>query len=223
MDIVGLGVNTVEQLVNEGLIEDVADLYTLNKDDLLELEGFAEKKAENLLDSIQASKSQSLTRFITALGIRGVGSTMAADLAGRYPDLESLSKASSEELQNMEGVGPNIAEAIVDWFDNPRNQQLLEKLKTNGVWPVAQRTEEDETVSQTLEGKTFVVTGTLIGFTRDEIQNYIQKRGGKVTGSVSGNTDYLVAGENAGSKLTKAESLGIPIVDLETLIEMANE
>lgn len=222
MDIVGMGISTGEQLVHEGLIHDVADLYTLKKEDLLDLDGFAEKKVDNLLESIEASKSQTLTRFITALGIRGVGSTMAGDLAAHYMDVDALAAASSNELQTIEGVGPNIAEAIVDWFVNPRNRNLLNKLKAAGVWPSADRSSEAG-VEQTLDGKTFVVTGTLVGYSRDEIKDYIQQHGGKVTGSVSSKTDYLVAGENAGSKLTKAQNLGVPVIDLDTLMNLEKE
>jgi DNA ligase (NAD+) len=213
MDIVGLGIKIVEQLVSEGLVKDVSDLYRLKRDELLSLEGFADKKAENILESIEASKNQPLERLITALRIRGVGEVMAADFARIYPDLQALSEATEQELQSIEGVGPNIAQAVVDWFGRPANQTLVEKLRRLGVWP---RAEIDDRLSQDelpLEGMVFVVTGTLTGFTRDEIRRYISERGGKVTGSVSKKTTYLVLGENPGSKLQKAESLGIDILD----------
>ena len=129
MDIVGLGIKIVEQLIESGLVHDVADLYTLRREDLLGLEGFAEKKADNLLAAIDASRRQSLARLITALGIRGVGEVMAADLARYYPDLEALSRASLEDLQTIEGVGPNTAQAIVDWFERPANRQVIGKLR----------------------------------------------------------------------------------------------
>ena len=135
MEIVGLGIKIVEQLVSSGLVNDVADLYTLKRGDLLELEGFAEKKADNLLASIDASRNQSLARLITALGIRGVGEVAAADLAGNYADLDELSRAGYEELLAIEGFGPNIAQAIVDWFERPANRKVLEKLRSAGVWP----------------------------------------------------------------------------------------
>jgi DNA ligase (NAD+) len=222
MDIVGLGIKIVEQLIGAGLVKDVADLYLLQKEDLLKLEGFAEKKAENLLRAIQESKKRPLQRLIFALGIRGVGEVLANDLVKYYPDLDALSRATVEELQAIEGVGPNIAQAIVDWFNRPSNRQLLEKLKSVGVWPVAVKTEADSG-KQPFQNLTFVVTGTLPGFTREEVKQYIQKLGGKVSDSVSKKTDFLVAGENAGSKLDKARELGVRIIDEATLRKMAGE
>ena len=220
MDIVGLGIKIVEQLIEEGLIKDVADLFTLKKEKLLELEGFAEKKAENLLTSLEQAKGQSLNRLLSALGIRGVGEVMAADLARYYPNLEALSKATVEELQEIEGVGPNIAEAIVDWFTRPANQNVLKKLKAAGVWPVEVQHVASTEVG-TLSGLSFVVTGTLAGFTREGIKEFIQSNGGKVIGSVSKSTDYLVLGENPGSKLDKAQAMGVKIISEEELRRLA--
>lgn len=220
MDIVGLGIKIVEQLVNEGILTDVADLYTLTLDDLLPLEGFALKKAENLLASIEASKNRPLARLIAALGIRGVGEVMAGELAQRYSDLDQLAAVSMEELEQIEGVGPNIAEAIVDWFSLPKNLELIQKFKSLGVWPVAEIKEKSSTFLP-LAGKVFVVTGTLEHFTRTEIQEYIKQHGGKVTGSVSKKTDYLVAGESAGSKLDKARELGVPVISEQELKDLA--
>ncbi len=221
MDIVGLGIKIVEQLVAEGLIQDVADLYTLKRETLLNLEGFAEKKADNLLEAIAASKTRPLSRLLTALGIRGVGEVVAADLARYYPDLDALSRASVDELQAIEGIGPNIATAIVDWFANPANQRVLAKLKEAGVWPKAEVEAEEGSPSQSLAGLSFVVTGTLPGFTRSEVKAFIQSHGGRVSNSVSKKTDYLVAGEKAGSKLTKARQLGVPILNEEGLKHLA--
>jgi DNA ligase (NAD+) len=217
MDIVGMGIKIVEQLVSVGLLNDVADLYYLEETDLLALEGFAEKKAQNLIQSIQASKEQSLERLITALGIRGVGDVVAGDLARVYTDIDALRNASIEELETIEGIGPNIAQAIIDWFERPTNQRVLEKLKAAGVWPRSAAIEQPRIQQLTLEGMTFVVTGTLEGFTRQEVREFIQSRGGKVTGSVSSRTDYLVRGENPGSKLARAESLGVQILDEDGL------
>ncbi len=221
MDITGLGIKIVEQLVASGLVHDIADLYTLRKEDLLRLEGFAEKKAQNLLNAIQASKSRPLARLINALGIRGVGEVTAADLARHYPDLEALSKASLEELMQIEGIGPNTAQAIVDWFSRPGNQRVLEKLKAVGVWP------RSETAAPAglapLSGLTFVITGTLSGFSREEAKAFIEAHGGKVTDSVSRNTSYLVVGENPGSKLQKARQLGVPLLDEEGLKRLIRE
>jgi DNA ligase (NAD+) len=221
MDIVGLGIKIVEQLIAEGLVKDVADLFTLKKEQLLELEGFADKKAENLLTSLEQAKGQSLNRLLNALGIRGVGEVMAADLTRHYPDLDVLSKATVEELQEIEGVGPNIAEAIVDWFARPANQNLLKKLKAAGVWPVSDQQSTASDQSKALSGLTFVVTGTLTNFTREGIKEFIQANGGKVAGSVSKSTDYLVLGENPGSKFEKAKSLSIKIIDENELKKLA--
>jgi DNA ligase (NAD+) len=210
-------------LIEEGLVKDVADLFTLKKEQLLDLEGFAEKKAENLLTSLEQAKGQSLNRLLSALGIRGVGEVMAADLTRHYPDLDALSKATVGELQEIEGVGPNIAEAIVDWFARPANQKLLAKLKSAGVWPVAQLAVISNQSPGSLAGLTFVVTGTLASFTRDGIKEFIQANGGKVVGSVSKNTAYLVLGENPGSKLEKAQELGVPVIDEERLRQLAGQ
>ncbi len=228
MDIVGLGIKIVEQLIEAGLVHDVADLFTLTKEQLLTLEGFADKKAENLLRSLEQARGRSLNRLLSALGIRGVGEVMAADLARRYPDLEALSKATLDELQQIEGVGPNIAAAIVDWFSRPQNQRLLEKLRAAGVWPVSQLSVLSDQVSAKgepssgpLAGMTFVITGALAGFSREGVKEFIQARGGKVTDSVSKNTTYLVLGENPGSKLDKAKKLGVKVIGEEELRKLA--
>jgi DNA ligase (NAD+) len=223
MDIVGLGIKIVEQLVSAGLVRDVADLYGLNKAALLGLEGFAEKKAENILQAIDASRSQPLSRLITALGIRGVGEVIANDLARNYPDLDKLSQASLEDLQQIEGIGPNIAQAIADWFARPANRSLLQKLHASGVWPVASRATEPIAAQQTLAGLTFVITGTLPSLSREAARGLIEAAGGKVTDSVSKKTSYLVLGENPGSKLDKAQSLGVPILDEAALKKLAAE
>lgn len=219
MDMVGMGIKIVEQLVEAGLVHDVADLYRLKLEDLLQLEGFAEKKAENLLEAIAASRQRPLARLITALGIRGVGEVMAADLANAFQDMDHLGRATPLELQMMDGVGPNIAMAIVDWFSRPANQKVLKKLKENRVWPV--NVPSLNAGEGKLAGLTFVVTGTLPDFSRDGIKEWIQARGGKVTDSVSKNTSYLVAGESAGSKLDKARALGVPVLDQAGLMALA--
>ncbi len=222
MDIVGLGIKIVEQLISNNLIEDVADLYTLSRTDLIGLEGFAEKKADNLLAAIETSKNQPLSRLINALGIRGVGEVMAADLSKIYPDLDSLSHATFADLQNIEGVGPNIARSIVDWFDRPANQAVLEKLRKSAIWPIQNLAGSGQTGQrETFKGLTFVITGTLPSWSRDEAKGFIQENGGKVTSTVSSNTDYLVVGENAGSKLDKARELGVKTIDEVTLRGLA--
>jgi len=213
MDIVGLGEKIVEQLVHSELIHDVADLYSLDTDDLLKLEGFAEKKATNILQSIEDTKARPLSRLITALGIRGVGEVMSADLVKHYEDLEQISLASVDDLQVIEGIGPNVAQSIVDWFMRPANQQTLHKLRRVGVWPRSTPMVVNTDEKQPFSGLSFVITGTLAGFTREGIKEYIQSRGGKVIDSISKKTSYLVLGENPGSKYDKAKSLGIPILD----------
>lgn len=220
MDIVGLGIKIVEQLVEAGLVKDVADLFTLHSEDLLTLEGFARKKADNLLAAIEAARRQSLPRLLTALGIRGVGEVVAADLARYYPSLDDLGRARLDDLQRIEGIGPNIAEAIADWFARPANKNVLAKLKTAGVWPVHDASESGKQASDALSGMTFVVTGALPTLSREAVKEMIQQHGGKTTDSVSKNTSYLVVGENAGSKLDKARSLGIPILDEAGLMKM---
>ena len=223
IDIVGLGIKIVEQLVHANLVGDVADLYTLNKEDLLKLEGFAEKKADNLLESIEASKSQPLSKLIFALGIRGVGEVVGNDLAQQFQSMDSLLKVTTADLEGIEGIGPNIAHAVVDWLSHHANQEILEKLKSAGMWPTLEAGANVGQVSQTFLGKTFVVTGTLNAFTRSGVKEFIMSKGGKVTSSVSAKTDFLVAGENAGSKLTKAQELGIRILSEEELKEMATD
>jgi DNA ligase (NAD+) len=219
MDIVGLGINTVDQLVQAGLVTDIADLYSLDVPALLKLEGFAQKKAENLVSAIQSSKEQPLARLITGLGIRGVGEVAAQALAERYPDLDALSRATRAEIEAIEGFGPNIADSIVEWFNNEKNQAVLGKLKGRGVWPKAEL--RQQTGPQPLAGLNFVITGTLPNLSRSEAKNLIEGHGGKVTGSVSGSTDYLLLGEAPGSKLDHAQKRGIPTlseVDLRQLI-----
>ncbi len=220
MDIVGLGYKIVEQLIEEGLVKDVADLFTLTKEQLLELEGFADKKAENLLKSLEQAKAQSLNRLIAALGIHGVGEVTAGDLARAFGDLSALSKASAEELQLIEGLGPNIAESIVDWFSQSVNQKVLKKLKAAGVDPKIQKA-EIRMQNGALSGFTFVVTGTLPTLSRDGVKEFIESHGGKVIDSVSKKTSYLVLGENPGSKFEKAKSLGVKVIDEAELRKLA--
>ena len=212
MDIEGLGIKVAELLVAQGLVTDVADVYSLRKEDFLQLEGFAEKRAENLLAAIERSKSQSLARLVNALGIRGVGEVTAGDLARRFGGLGALSKAAVGDLTGVEGIGPNIAESIVDWLGRGRNRSLLGKLRRADVWPTMS-TDQEDAAPQKLAGRTFVLTGTLAGMTREVATELIEKFGGKVTGSVSKKTDYVVAGESPGSKLAKARELGVQVLD----------
>ncbi len=217
MDITGLGIKIVEQLIAAGLIRDIADLYTLTKEQLLGLEGFAGKKADNLLAAIAASKNQPLPRLLTGLGMRGVGEVSARDLAVHFQSLDRLAMADVSQLQLVEGIGPNIAAAIVDWFGRERNQAVVAKLKSAGVWPTTSGEAARSGEGGALSRLTFVVTGTLAGFSRDEVKEFIEANGGKVTDSVSKKTSYLVRGEAPGSKLQKAEELGVKVIGEEEL------
>ncbi len=210
LDMEGLGSKLAEQFVTDKLIADVADIFSITTPQLLTLEGFAEKKAENVLAAIESGRSRPLNRLLAALGIHGVGEVAAGDLASHFGSLEALQKADVEALTQIEGVGENTATSIVDWFARPANKKLLAKLKKAGVNPTA--------VVRKVEGgvfnsKTFVITGTLPNWSRDEAKAFIEERGGKVTDSVSKKTDYLVLGESPGSKLAKAQSLGVAIID----------
>jgi DNA ligase (NAD+) len=222
MDINGLGPQIIAQLIDAGLIHSAADLYTLKKEDLLKLEKFGEKKAENLLQAIQASKQQSLERLIIGLGIHGVGEVAARKLASTFHSLDNLSQADVSQLEQLEGIGPNIAQSIVGWFQQPHNRELLEKLKQNGVWPV-EAEESEHLKRKPLAGLTFVITGTLPTLTREEATRLIEENGGKVTDSVSRKTSYLVLGAEPGSKYIKAVELGVPILDENQLKELVKK
>ena len=223
MDIVGLGIKIVEQLVSSGLVKDVADLYSLKKGELLTLEGFADKKADNLIQAINNSRNQSLSRVINSVGIHGVGEVTASDLANNFTDLEELSKASQEDLLGIEGIGPNTAQSVVDWFSRVTNQNILQKLKSAGVWPKSEISQQMAPAKQPFSGMTFVITGTLPSLSREDARTFIQEQGGKVTDSVSKNTNFVIVGENPGSKLEKAHAFGIPILGEEELYRLANE
>ena len=223
MDINGLGIKIIEQIVANDLVKDVADIYSLTQTQLESLDGFAKKKADNLIRAISESKNRSLARLILALGIRGVGEVLASDLAKRYSDLDKLARASISELQLIEGVGPNIAQSIVDWFSRQTNRTLLEKLKRVYVWPTEASTTYEQKGKQNFVGMTFVITGTVAGYTRDEVKKLIEENGGKVTDSISKNTSYLLVGEQPGSKLEKARKLEIPVLDFQELMKLSEE
>jgi DNA ligase (NAD+) len=229
MDIVGLGIKIVEKLVETGAIKDAADIYRLEREDILQAVTKKDRKtdkeppgkiADNLLVAIENSKQQSLSRLITALGIRGVGEVVAGDLGRHFGNLDALSKTSADDLMQIEGVGPNIAEAIVDWFKRPANKNVLAKLKKAGVWPKASENEKKK--EGVMTGMTFVVTGTLPNFSRDQAREFIEDHGGKVTDSVSKKTSYLVLGEEPGSKFDKAKSLGVKIIGEEELRKLVH-
>jgi len=214
MDMEGFGIKIAEQVVAAGLVKDVADVFSLTDERLLALEGFAEKKAANLLAAIDAARARPLQRVIAALGIRGVGEVMAGDLAAHFGSLDALRQADVESGQQIEGVGPNTAEAIVDWFARSGNKRMLDKLKKAGVWPAAA---SRRAKGGAFTGKVFVITGALPTLSREEAKAYIEERGGKVTDSVSKKTDYLLLGEAPGSKLAKAQSLGVAIIGEDEL------
>lgn len=220
MDIEGLGSKGAEQFVREGLIGDVADLYYLGREQVLALDGWAEKSTDSLFSALEASKSRPLSRVLIALGIRGVGGTVAQILVARYPSLDALASTFVEELEAIDGVGPITAQRLLEWFQRPRHRQIVEKLRRAGI-KLEQETEDKEVShEQSLLGFTFVITGTLPTLNRQEAKALIETHGGRVTGGVSGKTDFLLAGESPGSKLRKAESLGVPIIDEEVLKEM---
>ena len=219
MDIDGFGTKTGALLAEVGMVKDLADIYYLDRDELLVLEGFKDKKVDNLLNGLEASKSQSPVRFLTALGIRFVGNVVAGLLIDEFGSIDVLAAASQERLEEVEGIGPGTAVSVTSWFADERHRALLEKFRAAGLQFEAEKPAEDVGSSK-LEGLTFVITGTLPTMSRDEAKALIETHGGKVTGSVSKNTDYLLAGEKAGSKLTKAESLGVQIIDEARLNEL---
>ena len=217
MDIEGLGEQLIEQLVDRGLVTTPADFYKLGLIALAELDRMAEKSAQNVLDALAHSKSTTLPRFIYALGIRHVGESTAKTLARHFGTLDALMAASEEEMLAVEDVGPVVAQSILGFFHDPLNRELIAQLRAAGVHWDESIVERD---AQPLTGKTFVLTGTLPNLKRDEAQALIEAAGGKVSGSVSKKTSYVVAGEEAGSKLAKAESLGIPVLDEEAFLQL---
>jgi len=224
MDIDGLGSKIIEQLVSIGRIETPADLYQLSKEELSEMERMGEKSAENLVMSIENSKSTSLSRFLFALGIREVGEATAAALASHFGELQGIMAATEDELLAVPDVGPVVASRIRHFFDEQHNRDVIQRLRDFGiVWPES----EPQKISQDgpFFGKTFVLTGTLSNMTRDEAKALIQERGGKVTGSVSKKTDFVVFGEKPGSKLANAQKLEVATLDepaLEELLKSSN-
>jgi DNA ligase (NAD+) len=211
MRIEGLGESLAAQLLETRKVRDVGDLYSLTLDDIASLERMAKKSASNLLGQIEASKQRELSNLIYALGLRHVGDRTAATLARHFGSLEALSKASVEELDDVPEIGLTVAQSVRDWFDDEGNVELCRRLTAAGVRTEIE--ESSEPANETLGGKTFVLTGTLSTFTRDEARAAIEARGGRVSSSVSKKTDYVVAGEEAGSKLDKAQELGVTVID----------
>jgi DNA ligase (NAD+) len=216
MNIEGLGDAAVQQLLDRGMVKSVADLYELTVDQLAEMERFAEKSAQTLWNEIQNSKKAGLARVLMGLGIRFVGERTAELLAQQFGSIDAIMDANAEELERVEEVGPRISEAILDFFSRPANRELVERLKKAGV----EMTAEKKKRSTQLEGLTFVLTGTLPNLTRDEAKESIETAGGKTAGSVSKKTSYVVAGEEAGSKLDKARELKVPVIDEAGLLKL---
>lgn len=217
MDIEGLGEQLVEQLVDRGLVTTPADLYKLGLLMLAELDRMAEKSAQNVLNALEKSKSTTLARFIYALGIRHVGESTAKSLARHFGTLDALLEASDEQILAVDDIGPVVAQSILSFLADPLNRELIEQLRAAGIhWEES----DPERGNQTLVGKTFVLTGTLPTLKRDEAASMIEVAGGKVAGSVSKKTSYLVAGDDAGSKLAKAQELGVTIIDETELLKL---
>ena len=218
MNIVGLGSRILEQLTQSGLVRRPSDLYKLKVADLLELEGFQERSAEKLVASIQKSKDCKLGSFLFGLGIRHVGERLAASLAREYPDLEALMDADEEKLLEVEDVGAVVAKSIVEFFSKKKNRNEVRELLRVGIQPRSVSRQ-----SNALAGKQFVITGTLPGMSRQEATDWIEQRGGKVSSSVSKKTSYLLAGEEAGSKLDKARELGVQVIGVDELRQIAGD
>ena len=216
MDIEGLGIAVVENLVGAKLVKTPGDLYFLKEEDVAQLERMGKRSAQKLLSALEKSKGQDLSRLIYAFGIRQVGQKAGKILAARFKTLEALQNATLEELTSIDDIGEITAQSILDWMSSPQSQHLIERLKEAGV----NMTAEEQGSDQRFSGMTFVLTGTLEKFTRDEASKMIEDRGGKSAGSVSKKTTYVVAGEAAGSKLRKAQELGITVLTEEAFLEL---
>jgi DNA ligase (NAD+) len=216
MDIDGLGERYIDQLLRLDLVKSIADLYRLTKEDLFRCERMGDKLADKLLSAVAASRNRSLDRFLFALGIRHVGSHLAKVLANHFRSLPALQQASPQALINIHEIGEQVADSVVRFFQSPHNRQILRQLEEAGVVPKA----EDQVKGASLTGKTFVFTGTLQRFTRQEVTRMIEDRGGKAAGSVSKKTDYLVAGDTAGSKYQQAVDLGVMILSEDEFLKL---
>ena len=222
LDIDGLGGKIISQLVDLDRVHTPADLYTLTNDELVAMERMGEKSADKLLKSIERSKATTLPRFLYGLGIREVGEATASAIASHFGSLDAIMGAGEEDLQTVPDVGPVVASRVQSFFNEPKNRTVIERLIKSGVtWE--EQAPRPATTSGALSGKTFVITGTLTGMTRNEAKDKIQAAGGKVTGSVSKKTDFLLAGDKAGSKLTKAQNLGIDVINEAALEKMLTD
>ncbi|SDD90213.1 NAD-dependent DNA ligase LigA [Desulfuromonas thiophila] len=219
MDIDGLGEKIIEQLLGQGLVHTLADLYQLRSEQLLPLERMGAKKAANLLAAIDASKTRPLHRLLAALGIRHVGEHVARLLAEAFGTLDALMAASAEELQQIHAIGPQVSDSLQHFFANPDNRAVLQQLHNSGVRPPAASAPAPPTATGIFAGKTLVLTGTLQQLSRSEAKSHIEAAGGRVSSALSGKTDYLVVGENPGSKLRQAETLGVPCLSEKDLLQ----
>lgn len=213
----GLGEKVVDKLVQSGKVKTPADLYKLTEDDLMGLEGIARTSAEKLVDAIRASRATTLPKFLYGLGIRHVGESTATDLAKRFNTLTALRGANPQTLMEVPDVGEVVASSVVAYFGNPQNAAMIDELVASGLYWDHAKTEE-----QALSGKVFVITGRLPSLGRSEAKELIERFGGKVASSVSAKTNYLVAGEDAGEKLTQAQRLNIPIISEQNLVTLIN-
>jgi DNA ligase (NAD+) len=220
MDIDGFGIRQGEQFVEAGLLKDVADIFSITADDLAGLPGFQQKRIDKLVAAIAAAQDRPVWRVLTALGIRGVGEVVAQNLIDHFGSIDALEKATAEDFAGISGIGPILAESVIEWFSHPHNRRIVEKLRAAGVRMIEERAPVDESGPKPLDGLTFVITGTLPTYGREQAAEMIRAAGGKVTGAVSAKTSYLVAGEAGGGKLDKARKLEVPVIDEAALLEL---
>jgi DNA ligase (NAD+) len=221
MNIDGLGEKIVDQLFEQGMLKNMADIYKLNFAVIENMDRFGKKSVENLKESIEKSKKTTLGKFIYALGIRNVGEATSKELAAHFRSLENLFNATVEDYLMVNDIGPVVAESLVKYFHDENNQLLINSIIESGIsWPALK---EINAINSKLNNQTFVVTGTLNSFSRDEIKDLIEANGGKVSGSVSKKTSYVIVGDNPGSKADKANELGVPIITEINLMEMLND
>jgi DNA ligase (NAD+) len=220
MDIDGFGIRQAEQFVEGGLLRDVADIFSITAGDLEGMPGFQQKRIDKLVAAIAAAKERPVWRVLTALGIRGVGEVVAQNLIEHFGSLDALENATADDFAGITGIGPILAESVIEWFSHPHNRRIVEKLRAAGVRMVEERAPAGEGGPRPLDGLVFVITGTLQTYGREQASEMIRAAGGKVTGSVSAKTSYLVAGEAGGGKLDKARKLNVPVIDEAALLEL---
>lgn len=212
-----MGPETINLLYNNGLIKDVSDLYELKLDDLKGLEGFGERSAQKLIESIEKSKENTFQKVLYAIGIRFVGETASKKLVAKYHSLKNILNSSREEILKIQDIGPSVVDSLLEWNNNWDNSKLIDKLFKIGL---NFEEKSDVVMKDTLNGSTFVVTGSFDGYSREDVKALIENNGGKASGSVSKKTNYVIAGESAGSKLDKANELGVTVITIEDLLKM---